>query len=308
MSPTSASPKLFVTDTLPQQARDILSDFEVHESSADDQVLAECQVLLCWPTRAKADLLQKMKSLKVVQTMSAGIDDLDIRSLPPGTQVFSNAGAFTGTVAEHAWGMLLGVAKGIHLRNQKTAPRSLRGKSLLVLGAGSIGSEVARLSKSLEMETLGVSRSFRSPELFDERVPVAALPDVIGKADAMVIALPLSKGTRGLVGYDLLARAKEMVMVVNVGRGEIVDEAGLLRWLKERRESRYATDVFWVTGGRERFATDAWELPNFAGTLHVSGVPVGEDLVGAKVAAAWNVRRYFESGAALNRVDVGEYL
>jgi hypothetical protein len=62
-----------------------------------------------------------------------------------------------------------------------------------------------------------------------------------------------------------------------------------------------------VKDGREAYSVQAWELPNFAGTLHISGVPLGEDLSSVKVAAAWNVRRYFETGDAVNRVDVSEY-
>lgn len=296
-----------MTDSLPAEARELLSNFEVFESTADDGALSRCQALVCWPSRAKAETLKKMKSLKMVQTMSAGVDGLDFRSLPPDVQVFSNAGAFTGTVSEHAWGMLLGLAKGIHLRNQKTTPRSLRGKTLLVVGCGSIGSEVARLSKSIEMKTIGVSRSFKSPEFFDEMHPLSALGEAVAKADAIVITLPLTVNTRGIMGPDVLTKAKEAALVVNVGRGETVQEGGLLRWLKERPESRFATDVYWKRDGKESFATGAWDLPNFAGTLHNSGVPLGEDLVGVKVAAAWNVRRYFESGDALNRVDAGEY-
>jgi len=302
-----ARPKLFVTDSLPLKAKDLLRGFEVYETEADDGTLAHCQVLLCWPTRAKGKLLRKMKSLKMVQTLSAGVDALDFHEIPPGVQVFSNAGAYTDNVAEHAWGILLGVAKGVHLRNRKTTPRTLRGKTLMV-GAGSIGSEVARLSKSLQMKTVGLSRSFKSPELFDERHRIGALPREIRRADAVVIALPLSKTTRGMLGYDLLSMTKETVIVVNVGRGETVEEEGLLRWLRKRPESRYATDVFWKAGGREKFATKGWELPNFAGTLHVSGVPLGEDLVGAKMSAALNVKRYFESGKALNHVKIDEYL
>ena len=299
---------VFVTDSLPAEARDLLSGFEVFESAADDDALARCQALLCWPSRAKAETLRKMTNLKMVQTMSAGVDGLDFGLLPPDTQVFSNAGAFTATVAEHAWGVLLGVAKGMHLRNQKTTPRRLGGKTLMVVGCGSIGSEVARLSKSIEMKTVGVSRSFKSPELFDERYPLSALPERVGSADAIVIALPLTKATRGVIGYEVLAKTKEAVIMVNVGRGETVQEEGLLRWLKEKPESRFATDVYWKKEGKESFSTQAWDLPNFAGTLHVSGVPLGEDMSGVKVAAAWNVRRYFESGKALNHVEIDEYL
>ncbi len=300
--------KLFVTDSLPEEARRLLSGFEVFESSVDDGVLAQCQALICWPSRARGDLLRKMSSLVMLQSLSAGVDSLDFASLPPGTRVFSNAGAYTEAVAEHAWGVLLGVAKGIHLRNQKTTPRILRGKTLLVLGAGWIGSEVARLSKSLGMKTIGISRSFRAPEYFDEMHPVSELPTDIARADAVLIALPLTKGTVGLVDYEVLSKAKETAIVVNVGRGETVSEEGVLRWLRERPETRYATDVFWKAGKKESFSTAAWELPNFAGTLHVSGVPVGEDLAGAKMAAARNVRRFFETGDALNPVKIGEYV
>ena len=177
-----------------------------------------------------------------------------------------------------------------------------------MIGAGSIGSEVARLSKSLGMTTIGSSRSYSAPELFDEKYALDDLVGVIGRADAVVVALPLTKRTRGAVGYDALRRAKEGVIVVNVGRGETVSHGDLLRWLRERPESRYATDVFWKVKGRESFSTDAWDLPNFAGTLHVSGVPVGENLAGVKLAAARNVKLYFETGDALNRVDPSEYI
>ncbi len=300
-------PAVFVTESLPTEAKEVLEGFEVHESSADDEALARCQALICWPSRAKKELLSKMKGLKMVQTMSAGVDVLDFGSLRPEVQVFSNAGAYTENVAEHAWGMLLGAAKGIHIRNLRTTPRRLRGKTILILGCGSIGSEVARLAKSLDMKTVGLSRSFRCPELFDERHGLEALHAVISSADAIVCSLPLTKTTRGIIDYGALMKAKESVVFSNVGRGEVISEEGLLRWLKERPESRYATDVFWFKGGKESFATSAWELPNFAGSLHNSGLPLGEDLAAAKVAAAQNVRRFFETGGAFNRVDRTEY-
>ena len=303
-----SSAPIYVTDSLSPEAREVLSGFEVFESKVDDVDLGRIEALICLPSRVKGDLLRKMTRLRMVQTLSAGADGLDFRSLPAGAQVFSNAGAFTESVGEHAWGLLLGTAKGVHLRNQRSTPRMLRGKTLMVVGCGSIGSEVARLSRSIEMRTVGVSRSFKSPELFEERHPLTSLPDVIGSADAVVVALPLTNATRGVFGYDVLARAKDAVVVVNIGRGETFDEGGTLRWLRERPESRFATDVFWKKEGKEDFATPAWELHNFAGTLHNSGLPLGEDLSKMKVAAARNVRRYLETGEALNRVDPSEFL
>jgi phosphoglycerate dehydrogenase-like enzyme len=299
--------KVYVTDVLPQEARQVLEGTELFEGSASDETLAGAEVLLAWPSRARPEVLRKMKSLEMFQSMSAGVDAFDFAAIPKGAQVFSNAGAFTVPVAEHAWGMLLGAAKGIQLRNTRSTPRLLHGKTLLVVGCGAIGTEVAKLSRSLAMRTMGVSRSFREPDRFDERFPVESLGDAVRSADAVVISLPLTNLTRGLVGHDTLMKAKEDVVVANVGRGETVEEAGLVKWLKERPESRYTTDVFWKHGGREAFDTEAWDLPNFSGTLHVSGVPLGEGTSYPMVEAARNVRRFLETGRALNKVDVSEY-
>ena len=239
--------------------------------------------------------------------MSAGVDGLDFASLPPGTQVYSNAGAYTESVAEHAWGLLLGAAKGLHARRQRVVPRRLRGKTLLVVGCGAIGSEIARLAKSVGMNTIGVSRSFKVPDLFDERYGTGDLRKAISAADAIAIALPLTKMTAGLIDYDTLMLSNESVTVVNVGRGDAVSEEGLIRWLRERPESRYTTDVFWKRNGRESFDTEAWSLPNFSGTLHISGVPLGDELEHPMVEAAKNVRRFLETGGALNRIEPAEY-
>jgi phosphoglycerate dehydrogenase-like enzyme len=300
--------RVFCTDGLPPEAREVLSSFDVFEKEATDDSLAGCQALITWPSRAKRELLMKMHDLKMVQSLAAGVDGLAFDAIPPGAAVFSNAGAFTGPVAEHAWGLLLGLAKGLHVRKAKVVPRRLEGKTLLVIGGGAIGSEVARLSKSLAMKTVGVSRSFSDPGAFDERYRMSDLGQAMSLADAVAIALPLTRETRGVVDYGVLSKGREGVMVVNVGRGDTVSEEGLARWLKERPESRYATDVFWVKDGKESFETELWDLPNFAGTLHNSGVPLGESLVGPKLAAAQNVRTFFESGRARNRVDVSEYM
>jgi len=167
---------------------------------------------------------------------------------------------------------------------------------------------VARLSRSLDMRTIGGSRSFRHPEYFDERHGLEGLKSAIGSADAVVVALPLTTETKGTIGYEVLSGANDHVCIVNVGRGGVVQEDELLRWLRERPESRYATDVFWKKDGRESFETAAWDLPNFGGTLHISGVPLGDRLVTPMVEAARNVKRYLETGEANNRVDRSEYI
>ncbi len=298
---------IFVNDSLPQEAKEVLGSYDVFERQADDSSLSECRVLMAWPARASRDLIVRMRSLRMLQSLAAGVDALDFSALQPGVRVFSNAGAYTETVAEHAWGLLLGAAKGVHIRNSRVAPRALRGKVLLVVGCGGIGSEVARLSRSLGMKTVGVSRSFRDPAQFDEKRGLGELREAMGSADAVVVALPLTSLTRGVFDGEVLSNAKESVVIVNVGRGALVDEASLLSWLEARLESRYVTDVFWKKDGKEVFDVRAWDLPNFAGTLHVAGAPLGESNVKGYVRAAANVRRFLETGEADNEVDLSEY-
>jgi D-3-phosphoglycerate dehydrogenase len=296
-------------DRMSPLAREVLAGYDVFEQAADDPSLARCAVLMAWPSRVNRDLFARMKGLRMVQSLSAGVDAFDFASIPDGVEVYSNAGAFTDSAAEHAWGLALGVAKGVHAGRRRLAPRHLRSKTLLVVGCGAIGSEVARLARSsLGMKTIGVSRSFRTPELYDEMRPVGELADAAARADLVVNALPLTRSTRGLFDYGTLSRMKPEVVVVNIGRGETMDEASVMKWLRERPESRYATDVFWKVGGKERFDGEIWELPNFGGTIHTASAQDPDAIGRAQVAAAENVRRYLETGSAVNRVDIREYL
>ena len=296
-------------DRIAPEAKAVLSGHELFEQGADDASVARCVALLTWPSRPKGDLFSRMKGLKMIQTLSAGVDALDFAAIPPGVEVFSNAGAYTDSAAEHAWGLAMGVAKGIHAGRKRLAPRHLRSKTILVVGCGAIGSEVARLARaSLAMRTIGVSRSFRRPELFDEKLEVRDLEGVIGRADLVVNALPLTKSTRSLFGESILEKAKPTAILVNIGRGETMDEDAVMKWLRERPESRYATDVFWKAGGREVFDSPIWDLPNFGGTMHTASAQDPEAIVKAQVEAAENVKQFLETGSALNRVNIEEYL
>ncbi len=295
-------------DHLEKPAKEVLSGYEVFEQTPPDFEVARCVALITWPTRPTKQLFERLVGLKMVQTLSAGVDALDFRSLPPGVSVHSNAGAYTDSVAEHAWGLALGVAKGIHAGRKRLPPRHLRSKTLLVVGCGAIGSEVARLARSsLGMRVVGVSRSFKIPENFDQRLPMEGIGEAVGAADLIVNALPLTVSTRSLFDYGLLSKAKEAVVLVNIGRGETVEESSLKRWLEERPESRYATDVFWKRDGKEVFDTPLWDLPNFGGTIHTASAQDHDALIRAQVMAAENVRRFLETGTANNRISIHEY-
>ncbi|WP_243671612.1 hypothetical protein [Vulcanisaeta sp. JCM 16161] len=161
-----------------------------------------------------------------------------------------------------------------YLSNELTSPRKISESTLLVLGTGGIGREIARIGKEgFRTYNIGINRSGKPAEYFDEVHPTSRLLDALPRADIVAIALPLNKHTRGLIGERELRALKHGAIVVNVGRGDVVREEDLYRVLKERRDIRFGTDVWWVHDGREEIPprTPLTALPNFLGTPHIAG-------------------------------------
>ena len=296
------------SERLPQRAKNLLKGYEIAEENPSQRQLEEAIALLTWPSKASR-YLPYMKNLKVVQTYSAGVDDFPFNMLPKGVKLFSNAGAYSTSVAEHAFALILHLAKAINVR-ERVEPLYLKGKTILILGGGGIGSEVARIAKyGFGMRVIGVSRSFKYPELFDERWDIDKLDELLPLADVIVDALPLNKETRGILDYKRFMKLKRNAIVVNVGRGETVDEEGVKRALKERPDIKFGTDVFWRRDSKEDFNSELWNYPNFAGTLHIAGgYGSREVLEEAMVRAVENLVRYLKYGKAENEVRLEDYV
>jgi D-3-phosphoglycerate dehydrogenase len=299
---------IFSTVKLHEPARQVLSEYGLAELAADDETLFRCEVLFSLPRKATPELMGKMPNLRAIQTFTAGVDGLDFAVIPERVRIYSNAGGFTGPVAEQTWALILSLAKGSNLRRKKVHPRLLRGMTLLVMGCGFIGSEVARIGRAaFSMKTLGVSTSYASAEHFDERHPPSELSAAIGEADVVVDSLPLNADTKSLLGYGILSRMKPDAIFVNVGRAETVDQEAITRLLNERPDTRFGTDVFWYRDGKEDFEVPLWDLDNFAGTFHSAVWGRDDALAEAELVAAENVRRFLTTGAALNEVDRADY-
>jgi len=299
--------RIISTEKVPEECRNVI---DVKYDNLTDEDFKNAEILLTWPSRVNKELISKMPKLKVIQTFSAGVDDLDFSVIPPHVKVFSNAGAYSLSVAEHTWALILALAKGVRTR-KRTIVYEITNKVLLILGAGGIGSEVARIGKTaFRNYVIGISRSFKKPEWFDEKHSMAMLREKIGEADIIVDTLPLNKETRGILNYDLLKNVKQRAIIVNVGRGETVDEEGIYRLLKERPDVRFGTDVFWRKNGREDFYnTKLWELENFIGTLHTAGAYGNDEVMKrAMFIACLNVKKYIDKGVADNEVRREDYV
>ena len=192
-------------------------------------------------TAAAVPVLGRLPALRVVQSLSAGVEDL-LPHVTKGVTLCNARGVHDTSTAEHAVTLLLAVLRRIpDLVAAQEAQQwsagfrpALADRTVLLLGYGAIGAAVEARLVPFECEVLRVARTARSAP----RGPVhtmAELPSLLPRADAVVLTLPLTEGTRGMVDAGFLARLKNGAVLVNVGRGAVVDTAALLPGLRAGR-------------------------------------------------------------------------
>ena len=259
--------------------------------------------------------------LRLVQVPGAGLDRIDRSALAPGTAL-ANADGHDVGIAEYVIGAMLAISRSFcridaDLRRGQWdsvwsgAPvplwPELAGKTLGILGYGRIGQAVARRALAFDMEVLAIRRDATRPDphgLGVLRGP-AALDDVLGRADYVAITLALTPDTRGLIGARELARMKATAVLINVARGEVVDEDALYDALHRGTIAAAALDVWYryPTGdapthpGHRPFHA----LPNVLMTPHVSGWTEGMMDARAGVIAE-NIHRAARGEAPLNHI------
>src|SRR5213594_1693977 len=329
---TTSKPNLLVgTDVVDRKNIDRLSEYSTVYTLADlmgDQlasILPTIDVLLVfsWPRKLTQESLEKMTRLKFVQSILAGVNHIPFASLNKGVIVSSNAGAYSDEVAEYALALLLSAAKRVvelhvSLRDQKwTLKRTLdegseitvlREKVLGILGFGGIGSVVGRIAKGFGMQIYAYSRKKSAAKGVKFFTGPGGLSELLKKSDGVVLALPLTSQTVRIMNAERLSEMKKDGILVNVARGELVDEKAMYEHLVANPNFRYATDVWWYRENRESLRTDFpfLSLPNFIGTPHVSG-PSGLATGRPVQLAVKNTIRYLKGLRPRNIVDPEEY-
>jgi phosphoglycerate dehydrogenase-like enzyme len=283
----------------------------------------DCLLVFSWPSQLTSDRLQRMTSLRFIQSILAGVNHIPFASLGKNVIVSSNAGAYSDEVAEYAWALLLSAAKRVvelhvSLRDQKwTMKRTLdegsditvlREKTLGILGFGGIGSAVGRIAKGFGMQVYAYSRKKGAARGIRFFTGKGGLTDLLKKSDAVVLALPLTSRTARIMDAERLSEMKKDGILVNVARGELVDEKAAYEHLLANPNFRYATDVWWYRENRESLKTDYpfLSLPNFIGTPHVSG-PSGLATGRPVQLAVENTIRYLRGLRPHNIVNPEEY-
>jgi phosphoglycerate dehydrogenase-like enzyme len=248
------------------------------------------------------ECLAQLTSCELLQCMTAGIDYLPLRDLPKGLPVAYNAGAFAEPMAEHVLAMALAGAKrlrGGHLEmqagafNQFVATKQVRGAVCGILGFGETGRAVARLLRPIGLRLHAINRSGRTDEDVEFVGTLDDVGEVLDRSDFVVVTLALTTKTDGLIDAAALSRMKDDAVLINVARGEIVDEDALYAHLLGNPRFIACLEAWWIEPVRHgRFETrhDFLSLPNVIGSPHNSAM-VPDALIGSARQAARNVRR-----------------
>lgn len=257
--------------------------------------------------------VRKAQNLRWLQTFNVGVDHpIFAELLGRGIRVTSAAGTSAVPIAQSAITGLLMLARGFPawLQAQREhqwlqfrgsqGPADLAGQTLCVVGMGSIGTEIARLGQALGLEVIGIRRSPRkASDPVAEMHPPSALAALLPRCDWLAIACPLTTETRRLIDAEMLAALPRGARVINVARGEIVDEAALIEALQQGHLAGAYLDVF----EQEPLPPESplWDLPNVIVTPHNCGASAGND---ARVLALFadNLERWLSGRALVNEV------
>ena len=289
------------------------------ELGADDlpDAVGEADVLVVRSTKVTAKTIDAGPQLSLIVRAGAGVNTIDMAEASKrGIAVSNCPGKNTAAVAELAIGLLICADRRIPAATRDTIEgrwrkkeyqnaQGLNGRTLAVLGLGSIGRAVAVRAMGLGMQVRGWSRSLtpsRAHELGVEYCDSAL--DAVAGADAVTVHLAVSDDTRGFVGEELLGAMKEGSIFINTSRGEIVDENALVRAAREQG-IRVALDVYSgePAGGSAEFEPGAIHSLLAAATPHVgASTSEASEAIAAEVVRI--VRSYKETGKPLNCVNI----
>jgi phosphoglycerate dehydrogenase-like enzyme len=242
--------------------------------------VAEVDVLIAFGISVNEELIARAARLKWIQSLATGVDHfLRCPSLRPEVHLTSARGIHGPAMRETVAHLMLAVShetprlvrdQAAHRWDRSRPWLLLAGKTAVVVGVGLSSTAIAGLLKAFGMRVIGVSRTPRAVENFDEVMPTTKLAEAAAQADYLINVLPGDAPNVGLIGRGVFAAMKPGAFFINVGRGETVDEAALLDVLAEKRIAGAGLDVF----SQEPLAKDSpfWDLPNVFMQSHIGGL------------------------------------
>ena len=244
-------------------------------STVTPEQLAAATVIFGWP---RAETMKDAVSLKWFQTMWAGTEEYD-GALPEGILFTSSSGSNSRSVAEHMLTGLMAVCRRLfvyldsqraHVWKDEGAMKTILGGTVLVVGAGNVGSTFAGLCQGLGARTIGLKRKVAGPlEGFDQVRAMDELDQLLPQADVVALTLPHSPQTAGLMNESRIALMKDDAVLISAGRGSVLDQDALVKAMTAGKLWGAVLDVT----DPEPLPADSplWDVPNLLLTPHVAG-------------------------------------
>jgi len=310
-------PKLLLLSHDPKEYLDLLQQADLPNLEIFTEFNPECDVLF-GDTRRIHDALPNLPNLKWVQTTSAGVERLMDTSLRRDYTLTNAKNVFGESMSEYVFGYMLFFKKRIRPRILAQRAKQwdnedggvLRGKTLGLIGVGSIGAHIAMTAKHFRMNVWGytlesetskhVDRYFH-PETLPHPSPLPQGEGTLAFAkglDYLVVVLPKTDGTTSIVNADVLNALPNHALLINVGRGNAVDASALVEALNQNKIAGAVLDVT----EPEPLPEDHpfWTTPNLSLTFHTSAISYPEDMVGV---FAENYHLYIEGKPLKHQVD-----
>jgi phosphoglycerate dehydrogenase-like enzyme len=235
-------------------------------------------VLISFAVELKDDFYQGATQLKWIQCLATGVDQvLRCPSLRAETLLTSGRGIHGAPMRETVVYMMMGVSRGVaHLVDDQKAHRWNRryyslfnGKTAVVVGVGVVGTAIAQLLKAFGMQVVGVTRTLRAVDGFDETLSTDRLLVAAARADFLINVLPANEDNALLFNEAVFTAMKPTAYYISAGRGQTVDEAALVQALRDNRIAGAALDVFQTEPLPA--SSPLWDLPNVFITPHLGG-------------------------------------
>ncbi|MCH7373723.1 MULTISPECIES: D-2-hydroxyacid dehydrogenase [Aeromonas] len=273
--------------------------------SEAEKLIGEAHILMAEPARAKP-LLPKAGKLGWLQSTYAGVDVLLDASSRHDYLLTNVRGIFGPLMSEYVFGHLFSLSRQLPLYREQQQQKlwqshpyqGLKGKTLLLLGTGSIGQHIAQTGKHFGMKVLGISHSGNERAGFDQVYQLPALNKMLAQADVIVSVLPATRETRHLFTAERFRHCKPSAIFFNVGRGNAVHEGDLLEALRTEQIAMAVLDVF----EQEPLPATSplWHQPNLIITPHNSAYSFPEDVAQIFIR---NYIRFIEGQQLDGRID-----
>lgn len=294
------------------------ADFRIHfweKSEGRDayiQAMKEAHIILGDPM---AQDLCYCENLEWVQLTWSGVDSfLDNGTVPPGVKMSNMTGFYGPVISEHLLGLILALCRRLpeYYAQQKEQSwnlllhdKTLEGSRVLILGAGDIGTQLAKRLRPMVGSIVGMRRVPRDfPDCYDEMITAGQLEDYLPQADVVVCCLPKTRETNHLIGEKQLRLMKQDAILVNVGRGNLIDLDELCAVLDEGRLWGVGLDVTQPEPLPK--GHPLWDKPRTIITPHVSGNSFGPDsptMARMSDFMVENFSNYIHGRQVLNLVD-----